>query len=1190
MRHYRSLILVITLLTITTTSVLSQKHSVRTDFADANPKTQEMIKPGAPANREKEAQGQSAELISATTYGFTATTAALENMTSGTTLLVGASSDDTASAVTNIGFDFWMDGVRFTQFSVNANGLLVLGATVADSGSSGRTNDFATTTNNPKISAYWDDMCTGGTGKVHFKVIGSPGSRRLVVEWLNMVTFGATSCTDGLTIGTYQVWINESSSPGTQGVVQLVQGALGANSSANGGYSIGMGSSSTSFASITSSANSVSYAASANAQTNAIAAANSYILTPNVPLAPGALPVSGVTPTGLTLNWTDNATNEVGYAIYRSTDGVNYTFRTQTAANATSFADTGLAPSTNYFYNIYAVTEGALSSVINVSTASGAPGNISCAGAGGLWSAAGSWSGGVPTSGDNVTIGAGCTITIDTAAAAVSVTVQSGGLLQFEQTTARTLTTGGNVTIDAGGTIQSNPAGTVTTHILSVGGNLTNNGTLDFSTNADTAAANITFSNGVANATFGGTGATTDVRTITVNKGVQATVVELNTSNFTVRGVTTDVAGFLTLTSGTFKISGTFTVTNRVFPGPTYTIPLIAGFWLNNPNFTVAATASGSSTSTNGLLRVTQGTYNIGIGAGDQMRNGTGSAFTFEGGTINVSGAFDPQNNMTYTQSGGTLNVGVVGNTVSNFGTFELFGAATVFNMSGGTINIINPCTGATKVDYRNAAPTATTNITGGLVTIGGAAAPSIYNAIGQMPSITVNATHTLRVNNSAIFMRGSTVTNNGTIDYTGANARFDFASIGAGPMTYGGTGVFGTLVTPAAGVGISANSLFSTTLNAPIIVNRVNLFQGGFINSGQITLGNGAASTSVVQTGSAGLTTPGGTFDVSPVHNQGTGGEVVLYAQESVMRTTGFEVNPTRVLNTLIVSTTNNVTISGGDILVTAALTLTDGVLFTGNTNTLIYNGTQATETRTNGYVDGTMGRNFTVIGSFNFFVGQNGFTPVLANITANARPADTEGLAPKLTVRSFDNTLGGFSPSQSISRNWQLEETGNLTADLAFTYLAADVNGVESDYRVYRRNSNGTADNLCAGGPCVNTGTHTVSVTGVTAFSRWTAAELITPSAAMATISGRVLTSTGMPIANVKVVLNGGGLEHPVIVNTGTLGYYNFENLTVGQNYVVTVKARRFFFSDPTHLITLQDNILDSDFVADPNGFRMK
>ena len=71
-----------------------------------------------------------------------------------------------------------------------------------------------------------------------------------------------------------------------------------------------------------------------------------------------------------------------------------------------------------------------------------------------------------------------------------------------------------------------------------VGGNLTNNGTLDFSTNGGFAGAGITFT-GAANNTFGGTGATTDIRSITLNKGTSsANVLELNPSNFTVHGGT----------------------------------------------------------------------------------------------------------------------------------------------------------------------------------------------------------------------------------------------------------------------------------------------------------------------------------------------------------------------------------------------------------------------------------------------------------------------------------------------------------------------------------------------------------------------------------------------------------------------------------------------------------------------------
>ena len=149
---------------------------------------------------------------------------------------------------------------------------------------------------------------------------------------------------------------------------------------------------------------------------------------------------------------------------------------------------------------------------------------------------------------------------------------------------------------------------------------------------------------GTDNATFSGSGAAnTDIRALVIDKGNSpASTVELNFSNnFTVRGANTDVAGFLTLNNGTLKISGSFPMTNRVFSTPAYIIPATAGIWLNNPNFTVAGTASGMSTANNGLFRVTQGTYNIGLGAGDEIGGGGGSAvFIVEGGAVNDFGTF----------------------------------------------------------------------------------------------------------------------------------------------------------------------------------------------------------------------------------------------------------------------------------------------------------------------------------------------------------------------------------------------------------------------------------------------------------------------------------------------------------------------------------------------------------------------
>src|SRR6185369_5864455 len=206
---------------------------------------------------------------------------------------------------------------------------------------------------------YWDDLCTGTNGKVHFKVTGSAPNRKLIVEWQNMQITRGAGCA-GAGNGTYQVWLFE-----TTGIVEFVYGSMQAANAIDGGYSVGLQSgAATNFASVTTTGNTVSYAAANNAQTNAITSGTAYIFTPVIATAPTALNFTGTAAVTTTLNWTDNSSNEVGFAIYRSTDGgVNYTFLTQTAANAVAFTDNTVAPSTNYFYRVFAVTEGALLSV-----------------------------------------------------------------------------------------------------------------------------------------------------------------------------------------------------------------------------------------------------------------------------------------------------------------------------------------------------------------------------------------------------------------------------------------------------------------------------------------------------------------------------------------------------------------------------------------------------------------------------------------------------------------------------------------------------------------------------------------------------------------------------------------------------------------------------------------------------------
>ncbi len=980
----------------------------------------------------------------------------LQDMSSGTTQLVGADQDDTFSSVTTIGFDFWYDGVRLTQFSVNPNGICRLGSSGIDSVFDNSTA-FNATSDSPKICPYFDDLWVGTNGKVHYKVVGSAPNRKLVIEWLNMQIPRTGAGNTGA--GTFQLWLFE-----TTGQIEFVYGSGMAVNAANGGYSVGLQSgAATNLASLTVAGPGISYTSANNTQTGAIAPGTAFYFLPNVPAAPANLTFSAVTQTSMTLNWADLASNEVGYVIYKSDDNINFTFVTQTAANASSQNVSSLTPSTTYYWRVSAVSGGALSSALTGSQATNAANTITVA-ANGNWSAPATWTGGVvPTAADNVLI-AVHTVNIDVDAAALNITVGnggSGGALKFDPSTAHTLTVGQSVTVAIDGTFSTelNLPSTVTTHVLSIGRDLIVNGQLDFCTNngfaGTNAGAKIVFT-GATNNTFSAAGVfNTDIREIEINKGNSpSSILELNApNNFTVKGVTSDPSGFVTLTNGTLKISGNFSMTSPVFKTASYTIPSTAGIWLNDPSFVVTGTATGTTTTNDGLFRVSNGIYNIGVGAGDEMGGNNSGVFIIEGGTVNAAGRIDPQGPVSYTQTGGLVNIATVGNTRSNFGSFELNSTNASFTMSGGTINLINRNSGATQIDYN--VRSNINNITGGsapLVVVGGAGSPGGTNYVvtGNTPNIQVNANRTMTVA-SALFMRGVSVVNSGTI-VSASSSAFDF--LGNSPMTYSNTGggVLGTLAAPfngGPGGGIGVGTATTVTLNGPIVANRVNLFQGTFVNSNQVTVTSAVAGAATVSVGGLGTGFPGGSFDVSPTFDAGLTLDLV-YLQQAGPHTAGLEIPAGRSFHSLTVNSTNDVSISGGNITLgnglDTPLTLTNGRLITGSNKVILPFGNSSVA-RTNGYVDGNLQKRFSGAVSKTFELGSaDGYSPVTISATAGSFPDD-------VTVRATGNQHPNYPPLypsfvSGLQRYWTISQSSSMTANVTFTYLDADIVGVENDY----------------------------------------------------------------------------------------------------------------------------------------------
>ncbi len=265
--------------------------------------------------------------------------------------------------------------------------------------------------------------------------------------------------------------------------------------------------------------------------------------------------------------------------------------------------------------------------------ASTTTGNIISTAAGGNWSSPTTWVGGVvPATTDNVTIADGALVIIDVAANCNSLIVGQGtsGVLQFNTTVARTITVVQDVTVAAGATFQTGPSGSINNHILSVGGSLTNNGTIDFSTSANTAGAGIVFTGtNSAGFTNAGTG-TLNLRQLVgstggvhLNKGTDSSSVLTFTPGGTITVQGANTLGFLSIANGTFEIAGSNPFSNPVLNAAGYIIPATGAFRLNNASATVAG-QSGSATN-NGTLRITTGTFNVGIAANNNMSAGTGS-------------------------------------------------------------------------------------------------------------------------------------------------------------------------------------------------------------------------------------------------------------------------------------------------------------------------------------------------------------------------------------------------------------------------------------------------------------------------------------------------------------------------------------------------------------------------------------
>jgi CSLREA domain-containing protein len=197
-------------------------------------------------------------------------------------------------------------------------------------------------------------------------------------------------------------------------------------------------------------------------------------------------------------------------------------------------------------------------------------------------------------------------------------------------------------------------------------------------------------------------------------------------------------------------------------------------------------------------------------------------------------------------------------------------------------------------------------------------------------------------------------------------------------------------------------------------------------------------------------------------------------------------------------------------------------------------------------------------------------------------------------------DNTLtgGGTPTGPDISGAFISQDYNHIenTSGASFTPGPNDTTGTDPQLGPLQNNGGPTLTHLPAAGsllldsipPGIN-GCGTTTIGDQRGFGRpfgsgcdkGAVERGATLAAGPWTLSGTVKTTTGQPIRNVAVTISGGNLPAPVTIFTGNFGTYQFTGLS-GNDYTVTVTAKRFHFNDSLLVFSVGSNITNADFSA--------
>jgi hypothetical protein len=381
---------------------------------------------------------------------------------------------------------------------------------------------------------------------------------------------------------------------------------------------------------------------------------------------------------------------------------------------------------------------------------------------------------------------------------------------------------------------------------------------------------------------------------------------------------------------------------------------------------------------------------------------------------------------------------------------------------------------------------------------------------------------------------RGATFTNNGVL--TGTAGTLQFLSFTNIAQTFAGTG---TVLTNIGALSIQNGGLTITHTNQ-IPTLRVNLFQGNITGSGKITIGTGLALGTTVQIGANVNTVLGGSFDVSPTWNLGTGTLSMLYTLESAIRTTGFEIPPTRTVTSLTNFNTGLV-LSGPISTGTLTFQAGSGNITTTNTNLLTVTGTTTgsiVRTSTTAYVNGPLALTLPVSlltgSTYTFPIGKGTLNPLaLVNPTTGATVGGTVTVRAEVFDAPTGGTAGTLMGTLNPNRYWAASITSGASN---FTDTLIQLFDTTNALDAIASSSTLTGAYNLVGG--VTTTTTATSLTSTAPKLTTLPGFFVMGNKASATLTNLAITPTGNACANVTRTVTvtatpGGGAVTGVVIN---------------------------------------------------------